>query len=105
MPTSTDGIPEPARRPPDAGRRWLMPAGSAAGADELGLVGCDHGLDPVLHLELAEHVADMGLDRLQPEHEVVGDLGVAEAGREQPQYLPLAVGQPLQATREFRGPR
>ncbi len=45
------------------------------------------------HVELAEQVAHVALDRLQAEEQLGGDLGVGPAVHDQPRHLELALGQ------------
>src|SRR5690606_28542694 len=48
--------------PPRGGGRCLVGGGRGGSADELGLVGEDHGLDAVAHTELGEDAAHVRLD-------------------------------------------
>src|SRR5213595_3580737 len=56
-------------------------------------------------LELAEDVRHVVAHRLQREHEVVGDHGVALAGGDELEDLPLAVGQGRERRLRRTGPR
>src|SRR5215211_8234880 len=82
----------------DAGRRALRccPGGSPSalsGLNEAGLVGEDDGLDAVAEAEFLQEARDMCLDGRVADDELLGDLGVGEAAREEPQDLELAGGQ------------
>jgi enoyl-CoA hydratase/carnithine racemase len=52
--------------------------------------GEDRGLDPVLEAEFGEDAADVGLDRLLADRQVLGDLTVAVAAGDQPEHLAFA---------------
>src|SRR5215216_3802696 len=54
---------------------WLRPNG---GLIHAGLVGEDHGLDPVPETELHQHALHMGPDRRLLDHQRGGDLSVRE---------------------------
>src|SRR4051794_25543081 len=47
-------------------------------------------------LELAQHGAHVGLDGLDRDEQLGGDLLVGVAARDQPHHLPLALGQPVE---------
>src|SRR5262245_37442429 len=65
------------------------------------LVGEDDRLHPVARSELVEDVADMGLDRALAQEQGPRDLGVGPPTRDQPQDLPLAVGQGREHSRRL----
>src|SRR6266487_4715951 len=77
--------------------------GPSSGSDEAP-VGCPaRQLVPVGHLQLAQHVGDVGLDRLDRDVELLGDLLVRVPARQQSQHLPLPVGELVQLrVRELR---
>jgi hypothetical protein len=54
--------------------------------------GADRGLGPIGHLQLPEDVRDVVLDHLQAEEELGGDLRVAAATGDEPEYLLFALG-------------
>jgi hypothetical protein len=55
--------------------------------------GVGHGLGAVGRAELGEDLAGVLLDRLQGDHQLLGDVAVAPAGGQQPQYLQLPGGE------------
>jgi hypothetical protein len=59
--------------------------------DEAGLVGGNHGLCPIAEAELAEDVADVGLE--VAEHESLGDLLVRESLCDRAQNFEFAAGE------------
>lgn len=64
-----------------------------------------HGLHPVLHLQFVQDVRDVRLHGCFADEELLGDLGVSQAARHQPQHVELALAEPLQITGERgRGP-
>src|SRR4051794_38757412 len=74
---------------------WGAPSRSALGVgrwllDEAPLDGPAAELVPVRELQLAEHRADVGLDGPRGDVELLGDLLVHVAPRDQPQDLALA---------------
>jgi len=71
-------IPGPAR---------LRPVLAAVG---LVAEGEDRRLDAVLQAEFGEDAADMGLDGLLTDRQVPGNLPVAEAAGDQPEYVAFA---------------
>ena len=64
---------------PGATGRWLLVA-----------EGEDRGLDAVLEAEFGEDAADVGLDRLLADRQVLGDLPVAVTLGDQPEHVALA---------------
>src|SRR3712207_116960 len=65
-----------------------VPVGGRAGAshrrgDEARLVRHDDGLRTVAGRQLGQHVAHVGLDRLDADDQLGGDLGVGQAGGHQ----------------------
>src|SRR6476661_5131676 len=77
-------------------RGVCAPAGSARGparSDEPALVGEDHELRPVAHLELDHGPAHVGLGRRRAEHQAPRDLVVAEPLADQGDHLALTLGQ------------
>ena len=94
MPPTLAGRRRPCHRTGE--RTRLAPtdeALSVAGANEAGLVRDDHGLRAVAALELREHVRDVRLDRVHGDDELVCDLLVRAAARDEPEDLGLALGQ------------
>jgi len=70
---------------------------SVARSHEPALVGEHHGLYAVAHAELAENVCHVRLDGSLGEEQLLPDLQIGQATREQPQHLELAneaVGRP-----------
>src|SRR3954470_1404841 len=61
-----------------------------ARCDEPALVRKHDRLDAIAQRELGEHVGDVGLNRRVTYDEVIGDLRVGQAAREQPQNVELA---------------
>jgi hypothetical protein len=51
-----------------------MTSGGTSGSQEAGLVGDHDGLDAVATVGLAQHVRDVGLDRVFAQHQLGGDL-------------------------------
>src|SRR3712207_4783207 len=66
---------------------------SRLAADEALPPGVDRGLGAVLQVELAQHVADVPLDRLLADRQFRGDLPVGAPLRDQAQHLLLPLGQ------------
>src|SRR5215472_15032192 len=86
-----------------ARRYWR---GSAAGAglgDQAELVRPGNGLGAVGCAEFAEEVADVLLDGVKGDHELLGDARVRSARGQQDQDFPLAGGQLLDQPRHRRG--
>src|SRR5436190_13764070 len=71
----------------------LLSSGEPAGADQAGLVGEHDQLGPVAGPELDHGPADVGLGRGRADDQLVGDLVVGQAGRDQPHDLALALGE------------
>ena len=65
----------------------------------------ERGLRPVPDLELGQHVGDVVLHGLQAQAELAGDLGVAEAPRDQGEHLGLARGERRTGGRSLQQPR
>src|SRR5205807_597737 len=55
----------------------------------------EHGLRAIVDVQLLVHVADVVADRLLADLQLVGDLLVGHAARQQLQDLDLAAGQPV----------
>src|SRR5262245_55760021 len=89
------------------GTPFVGRSGEPAGADQAGLVGEHDQLGPVAGPELDHGPADMGLGRGRAYDQLVGDLVVGQAGRDQPHDLALAVGELAQLGRGawLAGPR
>jgi hypothetical protein len=60
---------------------------------DAGLVGQDHRVNAVAHAQLHEDPLHVGLDRGLLDHQLLGDLAVAEPARQQRQHVALARGQ------------
>src|SRR4051794_18942911 len=69
--------------------------------DHSGLVREHHGLDAVAETELHQDPRDVRLHRRLGHEQLLGDLGIREAARDQSQHLLLAGGQILES-RELR---
>src|SRR3954452_11323562 len=53
----------------------------------------DDGGGPVADVELCEDVAEVGLDRALAEHQLGGDLGVAEPRSDEGEHLAFTLGE------------
>ena len=62
----------------------------ATWAHQTGLVGEDDGLDAVAHTKFHQDPGNVGLDCRLADDQFVGDLAVAQAGREESQDFQLA---------------
>src|SRR4051812_25751792 len=97
--TATWPRPAPSRRPAAYSRTSATSATSGSAgigsrsADQPALPGPGGDLDPVLHVELGLHAAQVGLDRADRDEQLGGDLQVGQALRDQLHHLELARGQ------------
>jgi hypothetical protein len=73
--------------------RGVSPAGSRAGADQPGLVGDHHQLGAVVGAQLDHGAADMGPGGRLANHQLLGDLLVAEPLTHQGQHHPHPLGE------------
>ena len=71
-------------------RRVVANSMRSAGRDEAGLVGVDHRLHAVAEVELLEDAGDVRLRRRLGDDELLADLRVRQAAREQVEDLVLA---------------
>src|SRR5215207_5518305 len=65
-------------------------------SDEAAVGGPAGQFVAVGELELAQHAGDVGLDRLDRDEQLAGHFLVGIAARDQPQYLALPLGEPVQ---------
>src|SRR6188472_2990724 len=71
---------------------------------ESALEAPDHGLGPALGADLAVESADVGLDRVDAQVQVLGDLLVAQPLADETEHLRLPFGQPVLLTRPRGSP-
>ena len=57
------------------------------------LPGIDSRLRAIHHMQFAQDIADMPLDRLLADDQLIGDLGIGETIRDQAQDLQFAITQ------------
>ena len=88
--------PDPHPRPsePPTGRPTTrLTAIRRRGADQPGLVGKHHRLNPISQIQLGEDMRDMGLDRVLGNEQTSGDLGVGEPACHHREHLGLLGGE------------
>src|SRR2546426_417319 len=93
--------PEASARVPTCSGSRSRRGGNARSA-QAGFAGSDHGLGAVGDLQLAADVRDVVADRLQTQHQLLGDVLVGAAVGDQSQDLGLALGE-LGKDRRARG--